>query len=433
MPAATADSTLAPFAERVRDARAGAARVLALPTPVERVVSLNGSFGTRPDFAAGEEVVQKLAVMLLDRGTRSRDRFAFAEALDDRGAQLRFAADGLRCGFSGRCLAADLPEVLALAAEGLREPLFDADEFEKAKAQYAAGLRRSMDNTGQQAHGALVRRFFSPAHPNYRLAPADALARLEATTLEEVRAYHAEHFGARDLTVALVGDLEPVAATEAVRGPIGDWDAPEEEAEFETAAEPEPSGRVEVPIADRQNLDVRMGHPLALRRDADDYLALYLAAYVLGGNFSARLMSTVRDEQGLTYGIGAGLAGVSTEYDGYLRVSVTLSGENLERGIGATRAQVRRFAEGGITEDELREKQTTITGTFVVGLATTGGLAVALLANAERGFDVGYLDRFPALVEALTLGAVNAAIARHLDPDALHVAVAGTLAGGSAG
>ena len=93
----------------------------------------------------------------------------------------------------------------------------------------------------------------------------------------------------------------------------------------------------------------------------------------------------------------------------------------------ATLEQARRFVEGGITEAELEEKKTTIAGTYKVGLATTGGLATALLANAERHFGVAYLDDFPALVEQLSLGEVNDAIRRHLDPEALHVTVAGTL------
>ena len=71
-----------------------------------------------------------------------------------------------------------------------------------------------------------------------------------------------------------------------------------------------------------------------------------------------------------------------------------------------------------MTDDELREKLTAIAGGYKVGLATTGGLAASLLVNAERGFPTGYLDDYPALIEALTADQVNAAIARYLDPDA---------------
>jgi zinc protease len=427
------DTPVPTFAERVHEATCGAAHVWMLPTPVDRVVSFRGSFETRPDFGAGEELEQKLMTMMLDKGTRQRDRFAMAEALEDRGAQLGFSADGLRCGFSGRVLRDDLPDVLALLAEQLQEPLLDEDEFVKVKAQHAASLRRALDRTSTQAAGALARRLFPTDHPNYRPSEAAMLDRLDALTIEDVRAYHAEHVGARGFEIALVGDLDPNGVTAAIADTLGGWTTVSEKAPFATAAVPEAAGRVEVPISDRQNLDVRMGQAVGVRRDDEDYLPLYVGNYILGGNFSARLMSTVRDEQGLTYGIGSSLSGIDTEYDGFWRIAVTLSGDALERGIEATLEQARRFVRDGVTADELAEKQTTLTGAYKVGLATTGGLAAALLRNAERGFDIDYLDRHPGLVEALTVGEVNGAVRRHLDAEALHIAVAGTLPDGRSG
>ncbi len=417
----------ATLAERVRETEVGAARVLTLPTAADRVVSLRGSFETFPDFGSGQELEQKLATMMLDKGTRRRDRFAVAEALENRGVQLGFSANGLRCGFYARALQADLPEALALLAEQLREPLFDPAEFEKVRGQHAASLRRSIDNTGTQAAGALARRLYPPNHPNFRPGPEVMLDRLGALTVEDVRAYYDAHVGARGLLLAVAGDCDPAAVEALVADTLGDWAAPTVASGFATAADAEPPGRVDIPIADRQNLDVRLGHPVAVRRGDADYLPLHVGNYVLGGNFSARLMSTVRDEEGLTYGIGSTLSGVRVEYEGYWRIAVTLSGDSLERGIEATLEQARRFVEGGITEDELEEKQQTLAGTFQVGLATTGGLATALLTNAERGFEVRYLDRFPDLLDALTVETVNAAVRRHLDAEALHVAVAGTL------
>lgn len=414
-----------PLAERVDVREVGACRLLVLPTPALSIVSFRGSFNAFPDFAAGEELIQDLAVSLLDKGTRSRDRFAVADVLETRGAQLQFYADGLRIGFAGRALRDDLPDVLDVLAEQLREPLFDPDEFAKGRAQLAASLQRALENTGRQAAGALTRRLYGPGHPSYTHDPAAALRELEHLTPEAVSAFHAAHFGADDLIVTLVGDIDRDRAEAVIRSRLGDWPSHGAAPRFDAVAAPQPPGRTAIPMPDKQNVDVYLGHALRLRRDDADYLPLFVAAYVLGGNFSARLMNTVRDEMGLTYGIRASLAGVSTEHDGYWRVGVTLSGENLDRGTEATLSEVRRFVEGGITTDELDDKQTTITGSFLVGLATTGGLAASLQANAERGFDVGYLDAYPDLVRALDVAEVNGAIARHFDLAQLQFALAG--------
>lgn len=415
------------LAERVEEVEAGPARLLLLPTEVRDVVSFRGSVWTAPDLTTDDDLAQHLTADLLDKGTRARDRFAIAEALEGRGAQLTFYPDGLRLGFAGRALRADLPDVLALLAEQLREPLLDADEFEKERARAVAEVRRALDRTGTRASGALKRRLYPSDHPNFVRPPEAELAALEALTPERVRAFHAGHVASDRLQIAFVGDLDGDTAAEAVRAHLGDWAATGRAARFTPAAAPQPPGRETVPLTDRQNLDIRFGHAVPLRRDDDAFLALFVGVFALGGNFSGRLMQTVRDAKGLTYGISAALAGVAVEHDGHVRVGATFSQDRLDEGIAATEAVVRTFVEEGVTAEELAEKQTTLAGSHVVGLATTSGLAARLLVNAERGFPVAYLDEYPDRIHALTPEAVNAAVRRHLDPNALHLTVAGTL------
>ena len=421
-------TTTETFSARTEETQAGPCRLLAHPTPAEQVVSLRGSVWAGPDFAAGEELTQKLTAALLDKGTEHRDRFALARVLEDRGAELSVRSDGLRVRFSARALREDVPAVLEVLAEMLRAPRFAPEELEKERAQQAAALQRQMDDPGAQASGALARALYGPAHPNHRPAPRALLKELDALGRADVQGYHAAHFGADDFLMAAAGDLDPGALAAAVREHFGEWKPANPEPRFDTEASPAGEQRHVVEMPDRESVDVRLGHALdGLRRDSDDYLPLYVANYVLGGNFSARLMRIVRDEKGLTYGTGSALAGVAVAHDAYWKIRVALSQEKLKEGIEATRAVVEDFATEGVTEEELAEKKTTITGSFTVGLASTGRLARTLLANAERGFETGYLDAFPAKVEALTLDEVNDAVEQHFRPDALHEALAGTL------
>ncbi len=417
------------FADHIHDRMAGPCRLLTLDTPVDEVVSWRGSFLTEPNFAAGDDMRQELVVQLLDKGTAQRDRFELARILEDRGAQLNIFSDGLYVDLSGRALRGDIPEILGVVAEMLFEPAFDAEEFEKARAQIAAQIRREMEDTGAQASGALTRALYDPAHPNYSPPPEEQLAQLQQTTLDEIRAYYDAHFGANDVILSMVGDQASDDAIEqAVEHHFAGWTPHDALSTYESGASGAPGGESRVSMPDKGNIDVRMGHPIPVRRDDEAYLPLYVANYILGGNFSARLMATIRDEMGLTYGINSSLSGVSTRYDGRWQVGVTLSQENLARGIEATRAEVQRFVDEGATADELAAKKTTITGSYTVGLATTKRLARSILTNAERGFDLDYLDRFPQMIEALTLEEVNDAVQRHFDPSRFHTAMAGTVA-----
>lgn len=415
------------FARRVTDRSVGPLRLLTLPTPVESVVSLHGAFRTHPDYAAGESLLQVLTVSLLDRGTKSRDRFEVAQILENRGAKLNLFSDGIRVGFSAKALQKDVPTVVDVLADVLRNPLFDPEEFDKAKSRLIARLRRMMEDTSKQSDAALSRLLYAPNHPNYDADPEAELERVTNYAIEDVRQYHADHFGSDDMIAVGVGDLNESDLEEAMASAFGDWPSHGTPASFDTDPLDQPADRVVVPMADKTNIDVTMGHGLPLRRQDEDYIPLYLGNYILGGNFSARLMTVVRDDMGLTYGIGSGLSGISTDYRGHWTVHVTLSQENLEEGIAATRAQAEKLVNEGVTPEELEDKKTTLTGSFKVRLAKTSNLAEMLLTNAERRFDLDYLDRYPRLVDQTTHEQVNEAIGRYLDPDRLHVAMAGSV------
>ena len=418
-------SETAGLADRVEVSRSGAWTVLNAPTPVESVVSVRGSISTFPRFEAGDVILQDLVVALLDKGTRRRDRFQIAEVLDTTGAQLSIVSDSLRVRFSVKALDRDLPRVMDVLAEQLREPLLDPVEFEKARQYVAAAYQREMENTAAQASASLTRLLYGAEHPNFTMRTEEALSRLAAYSIEDVASFHNRHFGPTDAIVVFCGDLADVRVQQVVADSLADWPAENKSTPLEFPASHVKPGSDHVLMSDRNNSDVRLGHALDVRRQDEDYLPLYAGNYVLGGNFSARLMATIRDRMGLTYGIWSSISGVTTVHSGHWVAGVTLSGENVARGIEATRAEMDRFVGAGVTADELAEKQTTIAGSFKVGLATTGGMAASLLYNAERGFDVDYLDRFPDLIEALDVHRVNDAIRTHLDPSRLSLAIAG--------
>ena len=419
----SAESTLA---SQIRDRSAGPGRLLTLQTSVNNIVSWRGSFVANPDPAAGDLLRQQLTVSLLDKGTEQRDRFELARVLEDCGAKLDLSSDGLYVEVSGRALTEDVPRVMDVMAEMLQTPAFEPEEFRKARAQVAADIQRRMEKTSAQASAALSQRLFPEGHPNHSPAPEVVLERLQRLTVEDVREYHDTHFGSTEWTLAMVGDVEHDEVAAVTAEAFDDWAPHDAPAVYATDAISAEAGRSVVPMPDKSNVDVRLGKALPLRRDHEDYTALYVGNYILGGDFAARLMSTVRDEMGLTYSIRSSVSGVATRYAGFWQTSITLSHDTLEEGIAATKDVIRSFVEQGATEEELEAKKTTITGSYTVGLATTERLAQSILTNAERGFDLSYLDDFPEEIRALNLGEVNEAIQRYLDPDAIQEALAGT-------
>ncbi|MBX2822557.1 MAG: insulinase family protein [Rhodothermaceae bacterium] len=415
------------FERRIIDTQVGNCTLYMLPAAVENVVSWRGAFISNPVFTNGDDLRQGLVVSLLDKGTKRRDRFQIADVLENKGAQVNYHNGGVGVGFSGRCLTRDVQDVMGVMAEQLLEPAFDEEEYQKAGMRVAASIQRSMERTGTLAYSALCRNIYSTSHPNFTHPPEEELRILSEITLESLHEYHSQHFGAKDLVLVVVGDIDPDEITRVVRSTLGGWETHKAPEAYDVAASFTSPEIAKVPMEDKSSIDVRLGHAVEMRMNHEGYVPLYLGNFVLGGNFSSRLMDVVRDQKGLTYGIRSSLIGISKFYEGHWQVGVTLSTDKLEEGIAATKEVVEEYVEKGPTEEELQQKKTTIIGTFKVELATTGGLAGNILRGVQNGFGKSYLDEFPERVNRASLQEVRESIQKHIQLDKAHMAMAGTL------
>ena len=415
--------------DRVQEEQIGSCSLIQLPVTVPQVVRWHGSIASNPDLECGGELMQVVVASLMDKGTRRRDRFAISDALERRGARISISSAGVRLEFRGQAMTDDMPDVMALTAEVLREPLLDEAEFEKVKGRVQASVEQARDSTGMQAEGALARRLFGKGHPSYVFDIDELLESLASLSVDMAHRWYERHVGASDLVLTVTGDLGPEESASAVATAFADWNPHSAEPTDQVKACPADPGIEHINMDEKPALDVRLGHALPVSRTDPDWLPLHVGAFMLGGNFSARLMRTIRDEMGLTYGIFARLQGMHGRAQGFFSTGLTLGLENLERGIDETLGMIRTYVEEGCTEEELRDTKTTLAGAYQVSLSTTGALAAQLHKNRVQGFPVEAIDTFVDEVQQLSVEAVNSAIARQIKPADLHTVIAGTLPG----
>ncbi|MDA0683892.1 MAG: pitrilysin family protein [Bacteroidetes bacterium] len=402
-----------------------------LPWQVEQVVSITGSFRFKPNHEAGEGLIADAACALLDKGTTDQSKTDISDALERVGASMSFSMGGNRLRFGARCLARDLEFVLSMLSEQLVAPAMPEAELDLLQRRFQAGLERQRTDTGAAVRNELSRHLYGSSHPERELSFDDLGAKLASMEIDRIRAFHSSRVIFDDLKIAVVGDvghwtpeeirsfLIPTSIPGAAR--VGSFGA-------ETPPNllmPSPS-MTHLEIADRLNLNAVFGYPVDVKTNDSDYLALWTAVFVLGGNFSSRLMSKIRDIKGLTYGINSSLSDMSAEYGGAWKTAVTLSQERLDEGVASIAEMLQQFAEGGITSAELEERKMTMIGSYEVQLATTVGLASRMHLNMLRGRSPENLDTHPKDVANLSLEDVNAAIATHLHPSDHVLVTAGT-------
>jgi zinc protease len=419
------------FTSRMRRATVEGIEVIAVDMPIEGAVSFVGSFAAGDALSPSEQpMLAGLTAAMLDKGSTRRDRFAIAELLDALGADISFAADGHSLNFSGRFLRPDAGAVLELLGEQIRQPAFDPAVFETVRSRQEANLLQAVDDPGYRASSQLSRMLYPAGHPNRNETLQTLLTDLKDTTVDDLRQFHREFYGPKSMRLVFAGDIDFEQIKAAVANAFEGWSGGVPYPKDPPAQLKNASGTERIHIADKTSVSVLYGYNTGLRRSEKAYLPFMVGNYILGGSFNARLMSEVRKERGLTYGIRSFHDG-DILTPGHWALMATFSPDTLDEGLDATEAVLQHWYAKGVGEEEVDAAVETLTGSYLVGLSTTGRVAAQLHSFLQRGLDAGYIDQYPRDLAEVTTGAVNRSIKKHLDPAKAKLVIAGSLQNGA--
>jgi zinc protease len=132
-----------------------------------------------------------------------------------------------------------------------------------------------------------------------------------------------------------------------------------------------------------------------------------------GGSFSSRLYSEVREKRGLAYGISTSL--VWLEHSALLLGGTATRADATGETLKIIEAEFRRLATEGPTEDELNKTKTYLKGSFPLGLDTSSKIAAQLVQMQTDNLGIDYIERRPALIDAITLADTKRVAKRLLD------------------
>jgi zinc protease len=423
-------SSHAQIAANAVQSKIGDITLVAYKTGVKDVVYLRGALPAGDNKApADHSMLPTLVGSMLDRGTVKQDKTAITAQLDAVGASINFSVNTGMLEFNARCLAKDVPLVVALIAEQLRDPAFDAQELEKLKKQTVGGLQRGLESTSFRATETFLRSVYAPGHPNHTATTDEHIASVNKTTVEDLKKFHASHYGPAYLKIVAAGDIDPAQIKSQLSSAFTGWTGgtPEIIASKSTVTDSAREHVVFMP--DKPSVNIVIGQTTGLRYGEKDYLALRLGSSVLGGaSFSGRLMKNTREKEGLTYGIYSNLTNDMFN-DGDFQITATFSPNLLDKGIASAQRQLHDWYANGVTSEEIDSHKGNLTGSFKLALSTTSGLAQVLLATLNRGKEITWLDEYPEKINALSANEVNAAIKQHLDPEKMLIIKAGTVPG----
>ena len=390
-------------------------------------VSLTLRLGNLPSLS-GRATDGEMAAGMLMRGTAHRSRQQLHDELDKLQAEMSINGSATEVSASLRTVRENLPAALRLLREVVREPAFDAQEFELLRNEQLASIESQLSDPHALASTALSRvRMPLPAdHPNYIPTIEEKRARIAAADLSSARNFHIQVYGADAGVISIVGDFDPQEITDVLREMFEPWNARTRYQRISTPHRPADAAKLIIRTPEKANAAFFAGLALPMRDDHQDYPALVLSNYIFGQGFlSSRLATRIRQKEGLSYGVGSGFSADAHDELALFTASAIHAPQNAQRLVAAFQEELDLALRDGFTDEEVRNAQKGYLEYRRNTRSRDPVLAGQISREMVHGRTMLWQAELEAKIAALTPEQVTAAFRRHIDPAAVSTVRAG--------
>lgn len=416
-PVAASGAWTFPVAERAR--LDNGIEVLVYRLPGQHVVaaglSLDLPLTAEPPALEG---VAALTVRALDEGTQAHPGQEFAKAVERAGAEFSGSV-----GHSGTRLFVDVPAArldvaLGLLGEALATPQLTDADVDRHRRIRLAQVTQQLAQSAERADHALRRTLIPDADRASRMTDGEPPT-LAHITGDDVRAFHATHYGPAGATLVLAGDFRGDPLAGATRA-LGDWRPDQAPVRHEVPGARTPQAH----LVDRPGsvqADVRLGWNTVDRRDPR-WFDLQVGSRAVGGSFLSRLNRVLREEKGYTYGVH--LANAPMRDGGISMVSGSFRNEVVGETLELLPILLD-VANEPLSPAEIADARTYLTDVLPLQYASAFGVCNGVMALAAAGLGPEFVDATRAGYARVTAATATAAVADLVRPHAASLVVVG--------
>lgn len=371
------------------------------------------------------------AASMLNKGTSKKTRQQIKDEFDRLKANVFIGGGATQAFINITTTHPNFAEVLKLVGEVLKDPAFPADEFEKVKSEELANIESQRSEPQSIAFNRIQRHTtpFPKSDPRYISTFDEDVASIKALTIDEVKKFYKDFYGANNATMSIVGDFDPSEVKALMTELLGNWKNGMPYSRIVNKAIPVQTINEFVETPDKANAFFVAAYNFDFRDDNPDYPAMVLGNFILGGGFlNSRLATRIRQKEGLSYGVGSQFSAGSLDPVGSFFSFAIYAPENVEKLEKAFKEEIEKVVTAGFTAEEVKEAKSGWSQSRTVSRAQDNGLASTLNNYLFIKRDLKWDEGFEKKVMDLTPEQINAAMKKHLKLESMNIIKAGDFA-----
>ncbi|MGI8642011.1 MAG: M16 family metallopeptidase [Pyrinomonadaceae bacterium] len=368
---------------------------------------------------------------LLQRGTTKHTRQQIKDEFDRLKAQVNVFGGATSAFVSIETTRQNLPAVMRLVGEILREPSFPQTEFDQLRQETLTQIESQKSEPTFIAGVELSRHFniYPKGHPLYSGTIDEQIADIKAVTLDDVKKFYKDFYGASSGQLTVVGDFDEKEISALTQELFSNWKSPQSftriKSEYRAVAPINKS--FETP--DKANAFFLARLNVKVRDDSTDYPALTLGNYMLGGGFlNSRLAARIRGKDGLSYGVGSNFNASSLDESGTFFARAIYAPENAEKLEAAFKDELAKLLKDGFTAEEVEAAKSGWLQSRQLSRAQDRELSGRLNSYLFLNRTIAWDADFESKIKALTPEQINAAMRKYMTPDNITIIKAGDFA-----
>ncbi len=355
---------------------------------------------------------------MLNKGTSTLSRQQIQDRFDQLKAQVHFAGGATGAHVSIKTTRDNLPAVITLVAEVLRNASFPATALEEYRRQQLSAIDEQRKDP-QAIVQTEMSRYGNPypkGDVRYAATFDEMVADAKRLTVEQLQAFHRKFYGAQFAQAAFVGDLDPAATRAALSKAFDGWNSPSSYTRVPNPFIDVKSARLVFKTPDKQNAYMQVEQAVKLSDNDPDYPLLMLANFMLGQGGSSRLWVRIREKGGLSYDVRSGVNWNNYEPNSGWTASAIFAPQNRGKVEGAFKEEIERLLKDGFTDKELANAKQSLLNFRRLSRAQDSNLAGSLASNLKLGRTFAVAQRVDDAMAAATLAQVNAVARKHWQP-----------------